>query len=110
MSISGDYAIVGATGDDDKASDSGSAYIFERDPNGNWNGNWGEKKQKLLASDGWPEDRFGGSVSISGNYALIGAIGDDDKGSHSGSAYLFERDPSGNWTEKKKLLASEGEK
>ena len=34
-------------------------------------------------------DYFGYSVSISGDYAVIGAIGDDDKRSVSGSAITF---------------------
>ena len=46
--------------------------------------------QKFLAPDGASHDRFGGSVALDGNYALIGAIGDDDKGSGSGSAYLLD--------------------
>eukprot|EP01084_Bolivina_argentea_P050476 92834_1 len=53
---------------------------------------------KLVASDGNADDYFGYSVSISQNYALIGAqnyalIGaykDDDKGTDSGAAYIFE--------------------
>lgn len=48
---------------------------------------------KLLASDGAANDRFGWSVSISGdgNTAIVGAVGDDDKGNDSGSAYIFAR-------------------
>ena len=83
VSISGDYAIVGAPYDDDKGSTSGSAYIFRRDGT-----NWSEQ-QKLLASDGAAVDYFGESVSISGDYAIVGAKYDDDKGTNSGSAYMF---------------------
>ena len=36
-------------------------------------------------------DRFGASVAISDNYIVIGASGDDDTGSDSGSAYVFEK-------------------
>jgi hypothetical protein len=28
-------------------------------------------------------------VSINGDYAIVGALGDDDNGSHSGSAYVL---------------------
>jgi len=49
---------------------------------------WTEQA-KLLASDGATEDRFGNSVSISGDYTIIGAEGDDDNGEESGSAYVF---------------------
>jgi hypothetical protein len=101
VSISGNYAIVGANNSDDKGIESGSAYIFELS-----NGTWSQK-QKLLASDGAASDFFGYSVSISGNYAIVGAWGDDDVGSYTGSAYIFELS-NGTWTEKKKLLASDG--
>ena len=50
--------------------------------------NWIEQ-QKLLAYDGVTNDRFGISVSISGNYSIVGAWLDDDDGDESGSAYLF---------------------
>jgi len=101
VSISRDYAIVGAYLDDDNGEESGSVYIFKRDGS-----NWLEK-QKLTASDGAEGDRFGISVSISGDYAIVGAYIDDDNGVNSGSAYIFKRDGS-NWTEEQKLTASDG--
>jgi hypothetical protein len=101
VSISGDYAIIGAYEDDDNGSDSGSAYIFKRDGE-----SWSEQA-KLVASDGNGGDYFGESVSISGDYAIIGARGDDDNGSDSGSAYIFKRDGA-SWSEQAKLLASDG--
>ncbi|MBK6947742.1 MAG: FG-GAP repeat protein [Haliscomenobacter sp.] len=73
VAISGDYAIVGAWMDNipggiigDKI-DAGSAYIFERIA-GTWT-----QVQKLTASDAAALDVFGSSVSISGNYAIVGA-------------------------------------
>jgi hypothetical protein len=101
VSISGDFAIAGAYADDDNGSASGSAYIFE------WDGaNWSQQA-KLLASDGAASDYFGYSVSISGDFAIAGAYGDDDKGSNSGSAYIFKRDGE-TWSQQQKLLASDG--
>ncbi|MBN2822340.1 MAG: FG-GAP repeat protein, partial [Coriobacteriia bacterium] len=47
--------------------------------------------QKALAPDGATNDYFGYSVAISGDTAVIGAYGDDDNGSNSGSAYVFTR-------------------
>jgi hypothetical protein len=107
VSISGDVAIVGAFYDDDKGNNSGSAYIFSRDQGGA--DNWGEAK-KLTASDGAADDRFGNSVSISGNTAIVGAPQNDDNGNDSGSAYIFSRDQGGadNWGEVKKLTSSDG--
>ena len=89
VSISGDTVVIGAETDDDNGSASGSAYVFER-PVGGWFGTLNEDA-KLLASDGAANDRFGGSVCISGDTMVVGASGDDDNGSASGSAYVFER-------------------
>ena len=44
---------------------------------------------KILASDAAANDYFGYSVAISGNYAIVGAFSNDDGGSDSGSAYIF---------------------
>jgi len=45
---------------------------------------------KLTASDAAAGDQFGFSVSISGDTAIVGANFDDDAGTNSGSAYVFE--------------------
>ena len=106
LSISGNIAIVGSyLHDGDKGTNSGSAYVFERDDlTGIWN-----ETAKLTASDGSLGDLFGSSVSVSGNIAVVGAIFDDDNDEDSGSAYVFERDEStGNWKETSKLIASDG--
>jgi hypothetical protein len=97
VSVSGDYAIVGAYGDDDKGSNSGSAYIFIRDGN-----SWSEQ-DKLTASDGASGDNFGCSVSVSGDYAVVGSRNDD---SSRGSAYIFIRDGN-SWNQQAKLVASD---
>jgi len=106
LSISGDTAIVGAFRNDDVGSNSGSAYIFERN-NGGAN-NWGQVA-KLTASDATSQDDFGMAVSLSGNIAIVGARGNDDNGTRSGSAYIFERNNGGtsNWGEVAILTASD---
>jgi esterase/lipase superfamily enzyme len=81
VAISGNYAIVGTRYDDDGGNESGSAYIF--------NVTTGEQLHKLTASDAYANDYFGFSVAISGNYAIVGAYQDDDNGTDSGSAYIF---------------------
>ena len=98
VSIDGDYAIIGADEDD---GERGSAYVFKR------NGTSWTQKYKLIASDGETDDDFGQTVSIDGDYAIIGAPWDDDNGDHSGSAYVFKRDGTA-WNEEAKLLASDG--
>lgn len=98
VSISGDYALVGAHQDDVGANaDQGSAYVFFR-ANGVWTA-----QAKLTASDGAASDNFGISVAISGNYALVGAKGDDIGANvNQGSAYVFIRSGT-TWTQQLKL-------
>ena len=100
VSISGDFAIAGAGGDTDNGPGSGSAYIFRFDGT-----NW-LQQQKLLASDGASSDFFGRSVSISGDLAIVGADGDNDTATNSGSAYIFNFDGT-NWVQQAKLTASD---
>jgi len=102
VAISNETAIVGTPLDDDRGTDSGSAYVFERD------GNAWTQTAKLLASDGQAGDLFGGSVAISGETSIAGAIRDDDMGTDSGSAYVFER-VAGVWSQTTKLTAPDGE-
>ena len=61
---------------------------------------------KLLAGDAAAFDRFGFSVALSGDTALVGARYDDDAGTSSGSAYIFTRSGS-SWTQQAKLTASD---
>ena len=82
VAISGATAIVGAIGDDDNGTQSGSAYLFDTTT--------GRQIAKLLANDGAANDWFGWSVAISGITAIVGAHFDDDDGTSSGSAYLFD--------------------
>jgi len=101
VSLSGDTALVGAGGDDDNGTNSGSAYVFAR------SGTSWTQEAKLLPSDGAASDDFGDSVSLSGDMALVGAHDDDDNGSNSGSAYVFARSGT-SWTQEAKLVAGDG--
>ena len=104
VSISGDYAIVGADGaDPDSKSRAGAAYIFKKDTNGT---GW-TQQAKLVASDKTANDYFGGSVSISGIDVIVGATGQDPNGqSSAGAAYVFTRSGS-SWSQQAKLVASD---
>ncbi|MGX9727739.1 MAG: FG-GAP repeat protein [Candidatus Electronema sp. VV] len=103
VAVSGDTAVIGAYGDDDKGNASGSAYVFVRAMNGTWS-----QQAKLIAADGAAEDWFGSSVAVSGDTAVIGAVGDDDKGDASGLAYVFVRAADGSWSQEAKLTAADG--
>ncbi len=98
VSIYGDYAIIG---DHYGNGEKGVAYVFKRNSTA-----WSEET-KLTASDGAEFDDFGCSVSIDGEYAIVGAESNDDNGSHSGSAYIFKRNDTA-WIEEAKLIASDG--
>lgn len=103
VAISGDTALISARRDDDDilGVDAGSAYVFVRSGT-TWN-----QQQKLTAPDGVEDDRFGRSVALLGDTALVGAMFRDDKGENSGSAYLFKRDEK-TWVCKAKLTAADG--
>ncbi len=87
VSISGDYAIIGAfLGDTEENVNQGSAYIFHHSGS-----SWTEQV-KLIGEDGAAQDRFGNSVSISGDHAIIGAFFDRVEGStNQGSAYIYNK-------------------
>jgi hypothetical protein len=102
VSIRGDYAIVGAPNDDEGIlKNSGCAYIYER------SGSTWSEKPKILAEDRSHNDIFGSSVSISGDYAIVGKPWDDHTGSDYGSAYIFQRIGT-TWSKVAKLVADDG--
>ena len=89
VDISGNYAIVGAYLEDDSGGGaSGKAYIF--------NVTTGALVHTLDNPNPYSTsavDYFGWSVTISGNYVIVGAYGEDDSdGTTSGKAYIFAVD------------------
>jgi hypothetical protein len=97
VSISNGTLVIGAPNADDNGFKSGSAYIYEFD-----GVDWIEET-KLIPSDNYDSDQFGGSVAIDGNTIVVGAQGDDDNGDLSGSAYIYRFDGS-SWFEEAKIL------
>ncbi len=85
VAIGDEVAVVGASGHDANAFNSGSAYVFRFDPALL---QWTEVAE-VVASDVVENHGFGGRVALSGNLAIMGAHGDDDNGPNAGSAYLF---------------------
>lgn len=81
VAISGDTALVGAYGYD---SFTGAAYVFVK-PDSGW-ATTSTSTSSLYAPDGAAGDRFGASVAISDDSALVGAYNDDGA---RGSAHLF---------------------
>jgi len=102
VSISNEVVVCGAPRDNNPAGDEGSAYVFR------WNGSSWVEEQKLAALDKATGDLLGSSVAIDGDTVVVGALGDDDNGGFSGSAYTFQWDGV-SWLQSFKLLAADGE-
>ncbi|HKE00409.1 MAG TPA: FG-GAP repeat protein, partial [Planctomycetota bacterium] len=82
VDLDGDRALVGAPQDSTIAGAStGSAFVFERTPEGQW-----VRGAELYPGGGAAGDRFGTSVAISGGRALVGLPGD---GADVGAADVF---------------------
>jgi len=113
VSIFGNFAIVGASREDEDANgnntlpESGSAYMFELN-NNTWN-----QVQKLTSSDRGGNERFGNQVAISGFHAIVSCQSDqEDAGganplSAAGSAFIFNRNNVGVWVLEQKVDASD---
>jgi hypothetical protein len=104
LSVAGDTALVGAPGDSSAVPGGGAAYVFVRDQGGPQN--WGETA-KIRPADPRDAARFGTSVALDGDVAVVGAPADGVPGALYGAAYVFRRSggPSGSWQEVKKLTA-----
>ena len=133
VAVSGNTVLVGAYQDDREETDteteledSGSVYVFTK-PTGGW-GAWDDLPQtgasdpeedkdgltaKLNAPNAADDDRFGSSVALDDDTAVIGAPGDDAKGIDSGSVYVFVKPSGGPWvttsTQTATLIAGDGE-
>ena len=103
VAISGNYAIVGAPGDNVGVNnDQGSAYIFF------YNGSTWVQQQKITGSESTANDFFGLSADLSGNYAIVGVPRDDvGVNSDQGSVYIYHLN-GGVWTQQPRISANDG--
>jgi hypothetical protein len=63
--------------------------------------------QKIFPTDNTDADRFGWSVSMSGDFLVVGAPYDNETGNWSGAAYIYKR--SGNeWVQDTKITDNNG--
>ena len=87
VSINGDYAVVGALQEDggpgDPYPDAGAAYVFQRTGVNTW-----DTGTKLTVPE--PGGMLGCAVSISGDYTIVGSMGED-------RAYIFHRTGENAW-------------
>jgi hypothetical protein len=123
VAVSGNTVVVGAIGEssnatgvngdqtDNSARYAGAVYVFVR------SGSSWSQQAYLKASNTDESDYFGGSVAVSGNIVVVGAIGEssnavgvngdgsDNSVQNSGAAYVFVRNGS-SWSQQAYLKAS----
>jgi hypothetical protein len=107
VAIDRNTVIVGSSQSDSPiASESGVAYVFRFNA-GQWSA-----PVTLAPADATFFGAFGSSVSISGNTVAIGAITQPGLTGQCGAAYVFaheEEEEDGVWSQKAKLIASDGQ-
>lgn len=97
VATDGDTLLIGAIGDKSAGTLTGAAYVYQ------YNGSNWTFAQKILASDATSQARFGTSVAIRNDEALIGAYANSAAGLQSGAAYLFKY-VGGSWIQEQRLL------
>jgi FG-GAP repeat len=102
IAMSSDTALISAVGDSDRGERSGAAYIFRENSTGTW-----AEVAKLTSADVVPYNRFGWSLDIKEDTAIVGAIGDIDFSTTPGSAYIFREDAGGSWNQITKLTVDD---
>lgn len=100
LAIEDTVLVVGDQFDDDADEDAGAAHVYERD------GTRWVHRQKLLASDGIDDSRFGQSVSLSANHMVIGANGYHVNDVQRQGVYVFVRGGT-SWVLEQKLIPDE---
>ena len=103
VAIDTDTAVVGAADADiDAKSNQGAAYVFTR------SGTTWTQRAKLTASDGAAGDKFGYTADLDSGTAVVGAYtADIAANTDQGAAYVFTGSAA-NWTQRQKLVASDG--
>lgn len=104
VALTEDTALVGAYGDENpNGYNAGSGYVFSR-TDGTWT-----QTAKLTPDDGDREDRFGWSVALAGDTALVGADqGENQNGTATGAAYVFSQEDD-SWRQTAKLTPDDGD-
>ena len=101
VSIDGGHAAIGADGDSHAGLHTGAVYLYRLE------GISWVLDTLLTAGDPGVEDRFGTAASLDYPQLLVGSPHDNAQGPSSGSVYVFTCD-AGTWTQKEKLVASDG--
>ena len=106
-----DMVVVGALRHDHLGTDSGAAFVFQRDDQGTpgdpLDDQWIET-QTLHDDGGGPGDSFGNALAMQGDLLLIGAPQGSVSGVAQGYVTVFEYQHP-NWVEVQTLVAGDGE-
>jgi hypothetical protein len=105
VALGGTWALVGAPFGHGGVANSGSAYLFDA----NSTALITLPVAELRASDSVSGHKFGCSVALSGNWALVGCTGAAGLVPDSGAAFLFDiTNPSASYFEVEKLFSDDG--
>ncbi|KAL7548776.1 hypothetical protein ACHAWF_012027 [Thalassiosira exigua] len=103
LSVYEDTIAVGSFSHDANGyDDSGAAYVFVRDDDGDW-----RQQARITADQGRDDDHFGRSLSLHEDWLVVGAPMEDDGGIESGAAYIYQRTAAGDWILQAKTLPTE---
>lgn len=105
VAIDSNRVLVGATGTDVCGTNSGAAYVYERDiATGQWH-----HDATLHPSDCSEADFFGRTVALEGDVAVVSAFRGSTEGTSNiepNAAYVFEKDSAGVWVQTAKLATA----
>lgn len=106
VALSGDAAIVGAPNDAPPypaRPGNGEAFVFVR------RANLWRQPARLVAADGAVGDGFGVSVTVMGNWAIVGAYNASGISGRQGAAYAFARSiGTDTWSQQLKMTSADG--
>jgi hypothetical protein len=105
LDVSGDHLAVAAYRTNDAAFDSGSIYLFARQPNDTW-----VQTQRIHLADGAESDLFGNMLRIEGDLLVVSSVTRDIGGfADQGFVQTYRRDPvTGQWVDGGRLTAHDG--
>ncbi|MFW5973117.1 MAG: hypothetical protein ACOCTG_03920 [Bacteroidota bacterium] len=99
-----DVLVVSSGGEFFATERPNTVYVFERRENGQW-----RETARLSPADSDATRTFGASVDVDAGRILVTAAGDRMHGRYSGSAYVYERNSNGGWTQSHVIVPA-GEK
>ena len=103
ISLSGNYAVVGARYEGTNGTRAGAAYIFKN------SGGTFTQLAKLIGNDTDGYDNFGECVVVDGNYVAIGAdVASGKTEATAGAAYIYKNAGNDTYTQIAKIFADDG--